>query len=200
MACGRIRKQLQNGWTQLVDHELKNLKMGVISLEKGESITLATEDREYACVLVYGECEVTITGGAKERMGPRNNPFEDMPYGIFITRDETITFTALAKTLIGAASAPAAKKTKNTLVTPDRVGGGMRGAGNWEREVRFVCWSDNTEGNMLIAGETCTPSGNWSTIPPHRHQYDVPGEEVPYEEIYFFQFSKPQGYGTGMAV
>jgi len=48
---------------------------------------------------------------------------------------------------------------------------------------------------MLISGETLTPSGGWSTIPPHRHQYFEDGEEVPYEEIYFFQFSKPQGFG-----
>ncbi len=61
--------------------------------------------------------------------------------------------------------------------------------------MRLVCWSDNTQGNQLIAGETLTPSGNWSTIPPHRHQYEIPGAEIPYEEAYFFQFSKPQGYG-----
>jgi 5-deoxy-glucuronate isomerase len=40
-----------------------------------------------------------------------------------------------------------------------------------------------------------TPSGNWSTMPPHRHQYDIPGQEVPYEEVYCFQFTKPQGFG-----
>ena len=41
----------------------------------------------------------------------------------------------------------------------------------------------------------CAPSGNWSTVPPHRHQFDVEGEEVPYEEIYYFRFSRPQGFG-----
>ena len=60
------------------------------------------------------------------------------------------------------------------MITPTDVKSGMRGADNWRREVRMVCWSDNTRGEMLLAGETCTPSGNWSTVPPHRHQYDVP--------------------------
>jgi 5-deoxy-glucuronate isomerase len=196
MASGRIRMQIGNGWTQLVDSEMQNTKMGTISLGSGESFTLDTGEREYACVLVYGHCSAVLLGEEKSGvLGPRKNPFDDKPFGFFVTREEKVTFTALEKTLIGVASAPAAKKTKNTLVTPEKVGGGMRGVGNWEREVRFVCWSDNTEGNMLMAGETVTPSGNWSTIPPHRHQYDIAGEEVPYEEIYFFQFSKPQGYG-----
>jgi 5-deoxy-glucuronate isomerase len=128
-------------------------------------------------------------------LGPRRDPFSDAPSGIFITTREKATFTAKQMTLIGVGTAPAKNRTCSTIVMPDKVGGGRRGRGNWERDVRFVLWSDNTEGNMLIAGETVTPSGNWSTIPPHRHQYDIPGEEVPYEEIYFFQFSKQQGYG-----
>jgi len=195
MASGRIRKQIGNGWTQLVDGEMQNIKMGVISLENGDSFTLDTVEREYACVLVYGLCSAVLGEEEFGVLGPRKNPFDDKPFGLFVTREERVTFKASEKTLIGVASAPCVKKTKNTLVTPEKAGGGMRGIGNWEREVRFVCWSDNTEGNMLMAGETITPSGNWSTIPPHRHQYDIAGEEVPYEEIYFFQFSKPQGYG-----
>src|SRR5690625_6238904 len=83
----------------------------------------------------------------------------------------------------------------NKIVERSGRGGGLRGVDNWERTVRFVCWSDNTEGNMLMAGETCTPSGNWSTMPPHRHQYDILDKEVAYEEAYLFQFSKPQGFG-----
>jgi 5-deoxy-glucuronate isomerase len=65
--------------------------------------------------------------------------------------------------------------------------------------VRLVCWADNTVGEQLLIGETVTPSGNWSTIPPHRHArfIDSPNGhlEVPYHEIYFYQFSHPAGFG-----
>lgn len=193
--CGRVRKPLNNGWTSPVDTELKDLRMGTIALSPGESTALETGTREMAFVLVRGDADARLGGGIEARLGPRDNPFDAPPYGLFVSREETVTFTARTNTLIGAGSASAAVKTAPTVITPKQVGGGLRGLGNWRREVRFVCWTDNSVGNALIAGETVTPSGNWSTIPPHRHQYEIPGEEIQYEEVYFFQFSKPQGFG-----
>jgi 5-deoxy-glucuronate isomerase len=193
--CGRIRKEIGTGWTPITDGELANLEMAVLRLEGGESHALHTQDREYAIVLIQGNCHVALRSGMKASMGPRRNPFEDVAYALFVSRNEEVGFKAQTDSLFGIASALATKKLAPTFITPNQVDVSMRGAGNWTREVRKVCWSDNTEGNLLLAGETCTPSGNWSTIPPHRHQYDVEGEEAPYEEIYFFQFSHPKGYG-----
>ena len=193
--CGRVRKPLNNGWTPLVETELMDLCVGTILLARGESFTIETGVREMAFVLVRGDADARLAGGIEARLGPRDNPFDAPPYGLFVSREETVTFAARAETLIGAGSAPAVVKTAPTVISPQQVGGGLRGVGNWQRDVRFVCWTDNSVGNALIAGETVTPSGNWSTIPPHRHQYEIPGEEIPYEEVYFFQFSKPQGFG-----
>jgi 5-deoxy-glucuronate isomerase len=193
--CGRIRKPLGKGWTSLVDDELRDLKVGTVLLDAGESVRLETGTREMAFVLIHGDADALLSDGTAPRLGPRGNPFDDPPYGLFVSRETAVTFTARVPTLIGAGSATANLKTAPTVIGPQQVGGGWRGLGNWKRQVRFVCWSDNTSGNALIAGETVTPSGNWSTIPPHRHQYETPGEEVPYEEVYFFQFSKPQGFG-----
>jgi 5-deoxy-glucuronate isomerase len=195
MGCGRIRKPLLDGWNPLVEGQLKNLRMGALLLAPGRAFRLATSDRECACVLIQGDCNVSLGGTRQERLGPRRNPFEDPPQAVFVSKEDTLTVTALQPSLLGLATAPAERKTAAAVLRVPEIGGGKRGAGNWEREVRFVCWSDNTDGNMLMAGETVTPSGNWSTIPPHRHQFDLPDEEVPYEEIYFFRFSKPQGFG-----
>ncbi len=193
--CGRLREPIGTGWTPITKGELKNLEMGTLCLETGQKYTLRTQEREYAIVLIRGTCYVETESGLAGFLGPRRNPFEDMPFGVYLSREETITFHAKDESLLGIAHAPAACKMANTLVTPDDVETAVRGSDNWTREVRKVCWSDNTKGNLLIAGETCTPSGNWSTVPPHRHQYDVEGEEAPYEEIYFFQFSHPKGFG-----
>jgi len=169
--------------------------VSVLVLEPGTSFELDTAENEYACVLVHGDCSVRLGGGVEKPFGPRRDPFAEGPYAVLAGRDQKVCFTARAESLIGVGAAHAEKTFASDIVTPAEVGGGQRGVANWKREVRFVCWSDNTNGNMLLAGETVTPSGNWSTIPPHRHQFDVPGEEAPYEEAYFFQFSKPQGYG-----
>jgi 5-deoxy-glucuronate isomerase len=194
-SCGRIRKKIGRGWTQIIQGELQNLEMAVLKLGKGETFVLNTEDREYAAILISGACQVELLDGQAGSLGPRKNPFDDRPSGVLATRDETVRFEAVADCLLGIGSAPAEERVENIIVRPADVDVMTRGSGNWTREVRKVCWSDNTRGNLLLAGETRTPSGNWSTVPPHRHQYDVPGEEAPYEEAYFFQFSHPQGYG-----
>jgi len=194
-ACGRIRKEIGEGWTQLISGELTYLEMGVLKVQAGASHIIATKDREYAVVLVHGECHVQLASGLSGILGPRKNPFDDLPWAILVTRDETLTITAKSDSLLGIGSSPASKKYGNVIITAGDVRVLTRGADNWSRQVRQICWSDNTEGNLLLASETCTPSGNWSTIPPHRHQWDVEGEEAAYEEIYFFQFSHSHGYG-----
>lgn len=194
MECGRIRKPLQEGYTALVDGNLRRMETGALRLQAGQSYELDTAGREYALVLVKGNCRFKAGEREECAFGPRRDPFRDLAYAALIPKQEKVVLTAVEDSLLAVAHAEAAEVYPLQVITPDQVRAVKRGAANWQREVRFVLWSDNTTGNMLVVGETVTPSGNWSTIPPHRHQYDIPGEEVAYEEAYFFQFSKPQGY------
>ena len=41
-----------------------------------------------------------------------------------------------------------------------------------------------------------TPSGNWSSYPPHKHDRDDLPHESQLEETYYHRFSPPQGYGV----
>ena len=195
LKCGRVRTPIRGGMTQLVEGELQQLRFATLSLSAGGQYSLHSEDRELAVVLICGDCDAVIEGEADCRLGPRSNPFDQPPYALFVGRSNRIGFRAREASLLGIGSAPAARRFANSYVTPEQVATGERGTDNWKRSVRMICWSDNTEGNMLLAGETCTPSGNWSTVPPHRHQYDIPDTEAPYEEVYFFQFSRPHGFG-----
>jgi len=194
-ACGRVRRPIKQGMTHVVNGELEHLRFSTLSLGQGQGFDLNTEFREFAVVLVHGKCGADVAGTGAFQLGPRENPFDDPPYALFLTRSTRLTLHAEEPTLLGVGSAPAADRFANKCIAPEHVTTRERGADNWRRTVRMVCWSDNTEGNMLLAGETCTPSGHWSTMPPHRHQYDIPGAEAPYEEVYFFQFSRPQGFG-----
>lgn len=194
-SCGRIRREIQSGWTAITSGQLASLELAALSLQAGEEFVLDTGDREHAAVLIRGECQVGLDSGLAAVLGPRRDPFEGLPFALFVSREETVHFRACSESLFGVGSSPAANRLANTVVTPAEVEVTIRGADNWVREVRKVCWSDNTAGNLLLAGETCTPPGNWSTMPPHRHQLAEAGEEAAYEEIYFFQFSHPAGFG-----
>lgn len=195
IACGRIRKPIGDGWTPLVEDRLQYLQTAALRLAANESYAFDTGEREYGLVLVHGHCDVAIEGEAAGTLGPRNDPFADPPSGVLAARGARVTVTAREPTLLGVGSAPAAERKPSAIVGPAATRSASRGADNWTREVRFVLWSDNTEGNMLIVGETVTPSGNWSTVPPHRHQIYAEGEEAEYEEVYFIQMSRPRGFG-----
>ena len=49
--------------------------------------------------------------------------------------------------------------------------------------------------DRLLLCEVFTPGGNWSSYPPHKHDTDDPPREVDLEEIYYFRYADPNGYG-----
>ncbi len=69
----------------------------------------------------------------------------------------------------------------------------LRGAGACSRQVNNFGTPDVLEADRIIACEVLTPSGNWSSYPPHKHDEDRPGETV-LEEIYYYEVA-----GGGMA-
>ncbi len=195
LSCGRVRNEIGDGLTEIINTELVNLNMSTLKIDSEQTISFITKDQEFTIVLIQGECEIKLQSGDGGLLGPRNNPFKDMPYAMLVTIDENVSITAKKPSFLVIGNSPSQKKMENKIISPKEVSKAIRGTENWKREVRKIIWSDNTRGNQLIVGETCTFSGNCSTVPPHRHQYDIPGQEVPYEEIYFFQFSHPKGRG-----
>jgi 5-deoxy-glucuronate isomerase len=71
------------------------------------------------------------------------------------------------------------------------------GAANFSRnfhEILTATMQPDLPAQRLIVGETFTPSGNWSTYPPHKHEHDGGGEAF-HEEMYFFKINTPEGFG-----
>ena len=46
----------------------------------------------------------------------------------------------------------------------------------------------------LLVVEVITPSGHWSSYPPHKHDRDALPEESLLEETYYHRLSPPQGF------
>ncbi|TVR90610.1 MAG: hypothetical protein EA428_07995 [Spirochaetaceae bacterium] len=104
-----------------------------------------------------------------------------MAHALLVSGDKTLRLTAKEHSRAIVASSPAVPSTRTQVIRPSDVCASKRGEQNWCRDVRLVCWSDNTQGEQLLIGETVTPSGNWSSVPPHRHQDFVDGDEGPLE-------------------
>jgi 5-deoxy-glucuronate isomerase len=63
----------------------------------------------------------------------------------------------------------------------------LRGAGQASRQVNNFCTPATFDADKMIAVEVLTPSANWSSYPPHKHDEDRDGVEAELEEIYYFE-------------
>ena len=75
------------------------------------------------------------------------------------------------------------------MVTSKQVG-----RGNFERKV-YSALDQNLAAERLLAGETLNPPGNWSSYPPHKHDFSNPPQEAVLEEVYYFRVKPAQGFG-----
>jgi 5-deoxy-glucuronate isomerase len=206
MNGGRVRRKPGPGVTPIIDSQLSDLHLDHVLLGNGESIRVNFTQREYAIVLIEGALSCTFDSGRRVEIGPRGNPFSERPWVIMTSGPDGCILEGQPSASGMIASSPITVPRETQIVTPEDVRENLRGEDNWRRLVRLVCWSDNTTGEQLMIGETVVPSGNWATMPPHRHDRYEPGrqnngepdgepEEVPYREIYYYRFSRPHGFG-----
>src|SRR5437764_14454954 len=69
----------------------------------------------------------------------------------------------------------------------------IRGGGNATRQINHIFKPDFPAERLLVV-EVYTPSGNWSSYPPHKHDSHDPPSEVDLEEIYYYRIRDPKGY------
>ena len=84
------------------------------------------------------------------------------------------------------------------MIGPERVANGVWGAANFKRyfhQILTQVAQPDLPARRLIVGETFTPSGNWSTFPPHKHEVDDLPREAYHEEMYFFKVAPADGFG-----
>lgn len=177
----------------------EHLHFAAIKLSKGQSWSFNTSDYELALTILGGTCDVTSSAGNWEHIGSREDVFHGMPTALYLPRHTTITVTAVSDLLDFACGwAKAEKDYPAVLVKPEDVIVELRGGDNVSRQINkmlpagFPC-------DRLVVVEVYTPSGNWSSYPPHKHderKFDDQGNllEADLEEIYFYKVDKPEGY------
>lgn len=201
MKGGRVRPSpVMAGRTPIVHGQLEQLELEILALNEGGRQRIGLrQEREYALVLIQGHVSCACDVSESEDLGPRPDPYDHLPTAVLISNGGELNLHADCESILAIASAPTNRRHPTQIIRPPDVRERTRGRANWMRTVRLVCWSDNTTGDRLLVGETVTPSGNWSTIPPHRHAVHREDEggvvEVPYEEIYYYRFSHPAGFG-----
>jgi len=157
---------------------------------------VSTGPAEALVLPLRGSCDVSLDGRTLSLHG-RDGVFAGVSDFAYLPRESTVTVYSAAGGRFALPSAVCSRKLPFRYGPAADVPVELRGAGRASRQVNNFCTPDAFEADALIACEVLTPSGNWSSYPPHKHDQDRPGESV-LEEIYYFVVAKgPAGPGIG---
>jgi len=149
-----------------------------------------TGDTEIALVPLSGRCRVDAEGESWE-LGCRESVFAGMPWALYLPRDSSYRVDADGEVAICGARCE--RRREAVLVRPEDVEVEVRGAGNATRQINHIVKPEFPAERLLVV-EVFTPSGNWSSYPPHKHDEDNPPGEVILEETYYFRTPAPEAF------
>lgn len=157
-------------------------------LSAGEEMTVRSPGKETAVMLLEGE--VTFRWQGKEAAGSRRNVFDERPWALHVCRDVEVVVTARRDSELIIQSTENEKIFPDTLYRPEDCTFATAGEGIWDgaakREIVTVFDYANAPYSHMVLGEVINLPGRWSSYIPHFH---------PQPEVYYYKFSKPQGFG-----
>ena len=155
-----------------------------------ETFTLMCADRELAMIPIQGQA--IVEAGAQSYELSRHGVFTDVGSLLYVPPQTPVHLTATTDFEFSLGSAPAHGGYPVRLFTAEEMKVELRGGANALRQVHHVL-APPLPAERLISYEVFLPGGSWAGWPPHRHD-GVDGS--PYlEEIYFFLFDRPDGFG-----
>lgn len=177
----------------------EHLSFTAVRLAKGEEWHFDTDENELALTILGGTLDFHSNQGEWKAIGSRADVFHGMPTTLYLSRHTRFTLTAVyGEADFACGWAAATHDYPARLVRPEDVSVELRGGDNASRQINqmilpgFPC-------ERLVVVEVYTPSGNWSSYPPHKHdvrKINADGRvlEADLEEVYFYKVDKPDGY------
>ncbi len=166
----------------------------LLRLAPGESRTLTTGQDELAVLPLAGGCTVECDGEVFRLRG-RDSVFERVTDFAYVPRDAELRITSAAGGDVALPAARARRRLDAAYGPAEGVPVETRGAGNCTRQITNFLSPESFPADRLCAVEVLTPSGNWSSYPPHKHDEESDCEAI-LEEIYLFRVDGRHGFGA----
>ena len=159
----------------------------------GEVIADSSRDREVALVFLSGSAAVRA-GDVNERFTGRDHVLRGLPHALYVPPGLDWEVRAETALEFAIATAPAEGRYPVRFIRPGDVTVEIRGGHNVTRQISHLI--DPGQAEKLLCVEVLTPSGNWSSYPPHRHDVQALPDEVDLEEVYHYRFLPGDGWAV----
>lgn len=173
------------------------LGLDLLRLEPGGQWQGELGAQEAALIILSGQADIEVDAGEPlswQDLGGRPDPFTGPGTSVYAPRGSKLGVTAHSPLEVAIAKSPCEQDLPPQLIEPSDVKVVSSGALNWHRDVRLIIPPGSPISQRMIVGETLNPPGNWSGIPPHKH--DVVTEDENFlEEFYLFKSQPADGYG-----
>lgn len=170
------------------------IEVDMLRLAAGQSYSYDEAGKEYALIILGGICSVQGVGFDYRQIGKRATVFGGPATAVYIPRNMPFTVTGDSEVRIAVCKSPAEKLFSPVLVKPEDVRIKDLGKPGWERQAHFII-DERLEANKIYVGEAFVQGGQWASYPPHKHDEDRMPDEGVLEEIYYFEYDKPTGFG-----
>lgn len=174
---------------------LEMLEVDMVKLRAGESKKYNEINKEYGLVILGGTCSVVGADFAFENIGKRKNVFDGPATCVYVGANTAFTIEGVSdEVVVCVAKSPSENAHKAVLLKPEDVIIKDLGKPGWERQAHFIL-DERVEADLIYIGEAFVHGGQWASFPPHKHDDDNMPTEGILEEIYYYEFNKPQGFG-----
>jgi 5-deoxy-glucuronate isomerase len=166
-------------------------------LVKGKSWSFSTGENELAFVVLSGCFTINSKKGAWAGL-ERVDVFSGAGYAAYLPRRTDFTILCERNGEFAVTWVPTDQDHNAFLIQPEDIAISIRGGDNVSRQINDLL-PPGSPVHRLVLVEVYTPSGNWSSYPPHKHDVHLEDEnghliEADLEEVYFYKIDKPEGY------
>ena len=175
----------QAGW------EYVGLRVQLI--EPGGFWNYASEQDELCIVPLRGSA-VIESGDQSWKVSRPGTMFDGKPTALYLPVGSSVRATSDEGAELAITTSRASRHFPPKLIEPDDIDVEIRGAGNAARQINHIIKPDFPADRLLVV-EVFTPSGNWSSFPPHKHDVSDMPAEADLEEIYYYRIQPDDGFG-----
>ncbi len=159
--------------------------------------SFSSGNNELAVVILSGVYRIVSNRGEWNNIR-RKDVFSSASYVLYLPRHSDFTIIAAEDSEFAVTWVPTDEDHNPWFIKPEDMSIGLRGGDNFCRQINDTL-PPGSPVHRLVLVEVYTPSGNWSSYPPHKHDVHLEDEagnliESDLEEVYFYKIDKPEGY------